>query len=83
MKVKKFKRKKFNRNKRHQKKLKIKEVICSQSRPIFRLVLFVSDFFHSNSLIFKPKVEKIIWLFFHSILATNFNYGTKNNGRMK
>ena len=31
-------KKKFKRNKRHEEEILKKEVICSQSRPIFRLV---------------------------------------------
>ena len=39
-KQKKLKRNKKRKEKEIRKKLKIKEVICSQSRPIFRLVFF-------------------------------------------
>ena len=48
----------------------------------FRFIEFFSDFFCSNTFIFEPKVKINIYeCFFHSILATDLEFGAKNNVR--
>jgi hypothetical protein len=50
---------------------------------VFGIFSFFSDFFRPNSFIFEQKVEKKNGCFFHSICATNLNFGNKNIGRTK